>query len=298
VRLHALGDPASLRHERIPTPRPEPGEVLVRVHAAAITRDEVEWPEGRLPAVPSYEVSGVLAAIGPGVEHARVGDEVYALCGFDRDGAAAEYAVVPEDVLAAKPQTLDYIQSAALPLAGLSAWQGLFDHGWLESGQRVLIHGGAGCVGALAVQLAARGAHVFATASPRGVDAARELGADTVIDHTNARFEDAVDHVDLVFDTAGGEHLERSPAVLGEGGRLVSIASEPPRGTEERGVTARYFVVEPNRAQLDEFAKLADAGELRVEIDRSYPLAGARQAFERSLDRERRGKVVLRVAEL
>jgi NADPH:quinone reductase-like Zn-dependent oxidoreductase len=297
VRLHAPGDPARLRLERIPTPRPQAGEVLVRVHAAAITRGELEWPEDRLPATPSYELSGLVVATGPGVEHPRIGDEVYALSGFDRDGAAAEYAVVSEATVAAKPRTLDHVESAALPLAGLSAWQGLFEHGRLEPGQHVLIHGGAGCVGALAVQLArARGARVTATASPPNLDAVRKLGAD-VIDHTSARFEEAVEQVDLVFDTVGGERLERSPAVIKDGGRLISIAAEPAPGGEERGVTGRYFVVEPNQAQLVELAKLADAGELRIEIDRSYPLADAQRAFERSLDRASRGKVVLRIGE-
>jgi NADPH:quinone reductase-like Zn-dependent oxidoreductase len=295
VRLHAAGDPARLACERVPTPRPGPREVLIRVHAAAITRGELEWPEDRLPAIPSYELSGVVAETGPEVGRAQQGDEAYALSGFDRDGAAAEYALVPEALLTSKPRSLDHIQSAALPLAGLSAWQGLFDHGRLEAGQRVLIHGGAGCVAAFAVQLArAHGAHVIATASPAKLDAVRKLGAHDVIDHTTGRFDDQLEPVDLVFDTAGGERLERSPAALREGGRLVSIATEPARA-DDRGITALYFVVEPSRAQLAELARLADAGRLSVTIDRTYPLAEARAAFERSLAREGSGKVVLRV---
>jgi len=298
VRLHRPGDVSSLACERIPTPRPEPGEVLVRVHAAAITRDELEWPEDRLPAIPSYEMSGVAAATGPGVERFRAGDAVYALTGFDRDGAAADYAVVREDALATKPRTLDHVESAALPLAGLSAWQGLFVHGQLEPGQRVLIHGGAGSVGALAVQLAReRGAYVIATASPPGVELARRLGADEVVDRTATVFEGAIEPVELVFDTAGGERLERAPAELRDGGRLVSVAADPPQSDGARGITALYFVVEPDRDQLAELARLADAGRLRVTIDRTYPFAEARAAFERSLSREARGKVVLRVAE-
>jgi NADPH:quinone reductase-like Zn-dependent oxidoreductase len=237
----------------------------------------------------------VVAAAGPAVERAQVGDEVYALCGFDADGAAADYALVKGDVLAAKPRTLDHVESAALPLAGLSAWQGLFDHGRLEPGQRVLIHGGAGSVGALAVQLARdRGARVIATASPPSLESVRELGADQVIDHTAGGFEDQVAPVDLVFDTAGGERLQRSAAVLREGGRLVSIAADPPETDEDGAITALYFVVEPNRDQLTELTRLADAGRLRVTIDRTYLLADARAAFERSLAREGRGKVVLR----
>jgi len=166
LRMHALGDPRSLRRERVPTPAPGPGQALVRVHAAAITRGELDWPEDRLPATPSYEFSGVVAALGPDLDRIAAGDAVYALTDFDGDGAAADYVVVREEVLAPKPRTLDHIETAAVPLAGLSAWQGLFDHGKLAAGQRVLIHGAAGGVGSLAVQLArAQGAHVIGTAS-------------------------------------------------------------------------------------------------------------------------------------
>jgi NADPH:quinone reductase-like Zn-dependent oxidoreductase len=298
IRLHEPGGPAGLVHERVDTPQPGVREALVRVHAAAITRDELEWPVDRLPAIPSYELSGVVAAVGPDVDDLAIGEPVYALAGFDRDGAAAEYAVVPRQFLASKPQTLGHVESAAIPLAGLSAWQGLFDHGHLTEGQRVLIHGAAGGVGGFAVQLAhRRGAHVIGTVSPTNVETARELGADEVIDHTRTRFEDVTAQVDLVFDTAGGDRLERSPAVLGSGGRLVSVAEEPPRDRAAgSGITAVYFVVEPNREQLVELAGLADSGDLRPTIDEVFPLAEARAAFERTLSDHRPGKIVLRMA--
>jgi NADPH:quinone reductase-like Zn-dependent oxidoreductase len=257
VRLHTLGDPAQLACERTVTPQPGPREVLVRVHAAAITRDELDWPEDRLPATPSYELSGVVAATGSGVEGAQPGEAVYALSGFDRDGAAADYIVVPTELVAPKPRTLDHVESAAIPLAGLSAWQGLFDHGKLASGETVLVHGAAGGVGSFAVQLArVRGAHVIATVSPANVQAALELGADNVIDHTTTRFEDHLDAVDLVFDTVGGDRLERSAAVLRTGARLVSIAAEPPQTATHRSIGAVYFIVKPDRAQLSELAAL------------------------------------------
>src|SRR6266511_3781899 len=153
IRLHAPGL-GGLVLEQLQTPQVEAGEVLVEVHAAAITRDELEWPVDRLPAIPSYQLSGVVAAVAPDVEDLAVGDPVYGLTGFDRDGAAASYASVPATVLARKPSTLDHVASAAIPLAALSAWQGLFDHGRLEKGQRVLIHGAAGGVGHFATQLA------------------------------------------------------------------------------------------------------------------------------------------------
>jgi NADPH:quinone reductase-like Zn-dependent oxidoreductase len=284
VRLHEAGGPEMVLAEEIETPRPAAGEALVRVHAAAITRDELEWPVDRLPAIPSYELSGVVAALGRDAGGVAVGDAVYALTPFDRDGVAAEYATVPSDLLAPKPRTLDDVESAAIPLAALSAWQGLFDHGGLEVGERELIHGATGGVGQFATQLAHwHGAYVLATTS--AADDAGAFGADEVVD--DAQLEDAVEPVDLVFDTAGGDRLRRSPAVLRPGGRLVSVAEEPPDGV--------YFVVEPKRNQLVELARLAEAGHLRPAIDRVFALADARAAFERSLQRGKRGKVVLRV---
>jgi NADPH:quinone reductase-like Zn-dependent oxidoreductase len=293
IRQHPPGGLTNLVLEQLERPEPGPGEALVRVHAAAITRDELEWPSERLPATPSYELSGVIAAVGP-VDDVAVGDEVFALSDFGRDGAAAEYAVVASEYLARKPRSLGHVESAAIPLAGLSAWQGLFVHGELSAGARVLIHGAAGGVGHLAVQLArARRAHVIGTASAENVEAVREIGADEVVD-ASVPFEDVVEDVDLVFDTAGGERLQRSPAVLRTGGRLVSVAAEPP---QSRGVVSVYFVVEPNRAQLAELAMLADQGVLRPAIDAVFPLADARKAFERSLARVGRGKIVLRIAD-
>jgi NADPH:quinone reductase-like Zn-dependent oxidoreductase len=286
VRQHSPGGPAALVYEELETPSPGPGQVLVRVHAAAITRDELDWPADRLPATPSYEFSGVVEEIGDGVDDVEVGDEVFALSDFDSEGAAAEFTVVRSDLLARKPATLTHVESAAIPLAGLSAWQGLFDHGELEEGQRVLIHGAAGGVGHFAVQLArARGGYVIGTASAD----VRELGAHEIVDPTG--FEDAVEEVDLVFDTAGGERLERSPDVLRPGGRLVSVAEEPP---SRDGIVSTYFVVEPNRGQLVELAALADRGELRPAIAEVFSLADARAAFERLAERPR-GKIVLRV---
>jgi NADPH:quinone reductase-like Zn-dependent oxidoreductase len=299
VRLHAPGGLAGLRLEQIETPQPAWGEALVRVHAAAVTRDELEWPVDRLPAIPSYELSGVVAHIGSDTGDFGVGESVYGLSGFERDGAAADFAIVPVERLAPKPSTLDHVESAAIPLAGLSAWQGLFDHGELREGQRVLIHGAAGGVGGFAVQLAAgRGAHVIGTASTKNTAFARDLGAATVIDQAETRFEDVVEPVDLVFDTVGGDRLARSLAVLRTGGTLVSVAEEPPaKQAAERGLRALYFVVEPNREELVELARLADSGSLRPTIDRVFPLADARAAFERSLGGSRRGKIVLRVAD-
>ena len=252
VRLHEDG----LRIEQVPVPTPAAGEVLVGVRAAAITRDELTWPEvtGRLPAIPSYEVSGVVAAVGPGVDDVVAGDDVFGLTPFNRDGAAAEYAVVPAAVLAPKPRSLTHVESAALPLAGLTAWQGLFDHGKLAEGERVRVLGAHGGVGHLAVQLA--GGRLAADGEP----------------------------ADLVFDTVGGDALA---GAIGSAPRVVSVAEEA------KGAT--FFIVEPNRTQLIELAHLADAGQLRPAIDSTFPLEDAEAAFARLTERGKRGKVVLRV---
>ena len=240
--------------EELDVPRPRTGEALVRVHAAAITRDELTWPVDRLPAIPSYELSGVVAAVAPDVRDVSEGDEVFALTPFDRDGVAAEYAAVPAWSLAPKPRRMAHVESAALALAGLSAWQGLFEHGGLREGERVRVLGASGGVGHLAVQLA------------RG----RVAAAD--------------EPCDLVFDTVGAELLA---AAVGSAPRVVSVAEEAEGAT--------YFVVEPNRAQLAELARRADAGELAPAIDSVFPLEEAGAAFARVAQRGKRGKVVLRV---
>ncbi len=293
VRLHEPGEGISnLVVEELPVPQPGAGEVLVRVHAAAITRDELTWPVDRLPAIPSYEVSGVVEAAGSDVEAFAVGDEVYGLTPFDRDGVATAFAIVPADVLARKPALLGHVESAALPMPGLTAWQGLFTHGGLTEGMRVLIHGAAGGVGHIATQLAAsRGAIVIGTARGDGVEVARKLGATEVVDTATTDLAGAVGPVDLVFDTVGGDLLAESPALLAPGGRLVAVAEEPPEGVE-----GTFFIVEPNADQLIALARLADEGAITPAIDSTFPLADAATAFERVAAARKRGKVVLEVA--
>jgi NADPH:quinone reductase-like Zn-dependent oxidoreductase len=225
-----------------------------------------------------------------------VGDAIWALTGFDRDGACAEYALVPVSYLAPKPRRLGHVESAAIPLAGLTAWQGLFDHGRLREGERVLIHGAAGGVGQFATQLARwRGAHVIGTSASAAVEEVLALGANEAIDRTAVPLEEAIAPVDLVFDTVGGDVLGRSAALLAKGGRIVSVAEEPPAELSER-VEAMYFVVEPSRVQLVELARLVDEGSIRPRIDAVFPLAEARRAFERVAMPGKRGKVVLRIA--
>jgi NADPH:quinone reductase-like Zn-dependent oxidoreductase len=298
LRLHAPGGGERLALDEVETPHASPGEALVRVHAAAITRDELEWPADRLPAIPSYELSGIVVSAAADVAHVAAGDAVFALTPFDRDGAAAAYVAVPAACLAPKPRTLDHVESAAVPLAALSAWQGLFDRGRLAPGERVLVHGAGGGVGHFATQLARlRGAYVVGTVSSASAAVAEDalrFGAHEVRDGGSAGLEESLDPVDLVFDTVGGALLRRSPSFLRPGGRLVSIAEEPP---QLPGIESGYFVVEPSREQLVEIGRLADHGELRPAIDSVYPLAEARAAFVRSMAAGKRGKVVLRVVD-
>lgn len=297
VRLHAPGEVGSITYDEVLTPTPGRGEVLVKVHAAAITRDELTWSADRLPAIPSYELSGTVVSLGDGATGFEPSQDVYAMTGFERDGVAAEYAAVPVRELSSKPEKLTHVEAAAIPLPALSAMQGLFDHGRLAKNERVLIHGGAGGVGAYAVQLARRhGAYVIATASASRVALARGLGADEVIDHTAADFT-TIGPVDLVFDTAGGERLERSMEVLAVGGRLVSVADDPPAGASEQGIEATSFLVESNLDQLEELSHLAYTGALRVFVERTYTLSNAREAFAYLMEQGGTGKVVLTVIE-
>src|SRR6266705_4125124 len=191
IRLHAPGTLDDLALEQLEIPGVGPGEALVGVHAAAITRGALGWPADRLPAIPSYELSGVVAALAPDVSDLAVGDAVWALTGFDRDGAAAEFTAAPAPLLAPKPRTLGHLESAAIPLAGLTAWQALFEHGRMREGERVLIHGAAGGRGQFATQLARwRGAYVIGTSSASAeVEDVFALGANEVIDRTAVPFE-------------------------------------------------------------------------------------------------------------
>jgi NADPH:quinone reductase-like Zn-dependent oxidoreductase len=294
VRLHPPGGIDALSVDEIEAPQPSPGEALVQVHAAAITRDELDWPTDRLPAIVSYELSGIVEEVAGDAGDLAIGDDVFAQTSFDSDGVAAEHQVVPAVLLAPKPRGLSHVESAALPLAGLTAWQGLFVHGELQPNQRVLILGATGGVGHLATQLANwRGAHVIGTASAGATELARDFGAEQVLDPA-VPFVGTIEPVDLVFDTVGGDQLAWSADVLREGGRLVAVAEEPPPEIAER-VNATYFVVEPDREQLVQLAGLANDGILRPAIDSVFSLKDARAAFERVMSPGKRGKVVIEV---
>jgi NADPH:quinone reductase-like Zn-dependent oxidoreductase len=302
IRLHARGGPEAFVYEEAPRPHPEEGEVLVRVHAAAVTPTELAWvptwttPTGeprRFPIILGHEFSGEVAALGSGVREITAGELVYGLNDWFRDGAQAEYCVAREAEVSRKPRSVDHVAAAVVPISALTAWQGLLERGRLVAGQRVLIHGAAGGVGGFAVQLARRqGARVIGTASASNLAFVRGLGADEVIDYRAQRFEQVVRDLDVVFDTVGGETLERSWGVLKPGGRLVTVATSA-EGSRDPRVREAFFIVQANQAQLAEIARLIDAGQLRPVVDAVFPLAQARQAYEH---KPAHGKVVLDVA--
>jgi NADPH:quinone reductase-like Zn-dependent oxidoreductase len=306
VRAHGRGGPEQLSYEDAPVPQAGEGDVLVRVCATGITPAELTWDEtyknadgsDRIPSVPGHEVSGRVEALGPGVADLRIGEEVYGLADFPRDGGAAEYIAIRAHNLAPKPKSIDWVQAAAVPLSALTAWQALFDKGRLTAGQRVLIHGAAGGVGTFAVQLAHwRGAEVIATASKGNADFLRGLGADRIIDYTTTRFEDEVHDADIVIDTIGGDTLARSWSVLRRGGVLITLpAPVPPNQAESLGVTGIFFVVEPNRQQLIQIGELIDSGKLKVVLATVLPLQRAREAFELGAEGHTRGKIVLQIS--
>jgi NADPH:quinone reductase-like Zn-dependent oxidoreductase len=306
IRMHTRGGPELLAYEDAPKPPLQPGDALVRVIATSITKTELTWDETytgcdgrpRIPTIPGHEFAGTVDALAPEAADVRVGDAVYALSSFCRNGSAAEFIAIRATDLAPKPHSLDFEQAAAVPLAGLTAWQALFDHAQIEKGERVLIHGAAGGVGTYAVQLANwKGAEVIATASAEDHNFLGELGASEVIDYTHERFEEKVEDVDVVLDTIGGETQQRSWGVLRRGGILVSIVG--PVAAEKAaslGVRGAFFIVEPNRTQLIEMGHLIDKGTLRVVVGAVLPLARAREAFEQGLVGHGRGKIVLQVA--
>ncbi|MEP6563624.1 MAG: NADP-dependent oxidoreductase [Mesorhizobium sp.] len=303
VIQNSVGGPDVLVIADRPNPTPKHGEVLVRVKGAGINpvdgavRGGYYPLLGEPPFILGWDISGTVEALGPDVTGLKVGDAVFGMPHFPRQAAAyAELAVTPADEIALKPAGIDHIHAAALPLAGLTAWQGLVRHGGLKQGQRVLIHAAAGGVGHLAVQIAkARGAYVIATASPEKLDFVRSLGADEVIDYTKGDFTDTVSDIDLVLEPIGGDHAERSLKVLKDGGMLVSlldVSDDTRTQAKARGIRIERMSVIPDREGLVELGKLVDAKKLAIHVARSFPLeeAGGAHAF---LATRPIGKVVL-----
>lgn len=306
IYLNQKAGPESLVLGSLSQPLPNDGELLVKVHAAAVTPTEFQWyPTFAMqsgiprpfPIVLGHEFSGVVEALGACVEHFKVGDAVYGLNDWFTNGAQAEYCIAPASALAIKPRLLDHVQSAVVPISALTAWQGLLCKSNVQAGQRVLVHGAAGGVGIFAVQLARwRGAHVVATASSANLDFVRMLGAEQVIDYQTTRFEDVVHPVDLVFDTVGGETLERSWNLLKPGGKLVTVATGGAHADQQR-VRDAFMLVRADGSQLRQIAELIDDGDLRVTVHSVFPLVEVRAAYARAQQGKMRGKIALSVAD-
>lgn len=290
--------------DSVEPPRPEAGQILVRVFAAGVTPSELTWfptthfksGEDRPHAIPGHEFAGVVAAIGDAVDSALVGQAVFGMNDWFADGATAEYCVTVPEAVTTKPIELMFDHAASIPIGALTAWQGLYDRAHLRSGEQVLIHGGAGAVGVWAIQLAARvGARVVTTASLRHRDRLIELGAEQVIDYRTERFEDLVKNVDVVFDAVGGTTLQRSWQVLNPQGRLVTIAASGEVATDERTQQA-FFIVEPNQQQLATIAELVSSNALRCVVDAviQFDQAGIAYAGQ-FLTRTGIGKIVIKV---
>jgi NADPH:quinone reductase-like Zn-dependent oxidoreductase len=303
LRLDDAHEPPALVPVDLPQPAPGPGELLVRVCAAGVITTELSWyptshtktGERRSGAVPCHEFSGVVADVGEDVGSLEKGREVFGMNDWYSDGAMAEYCIAAFFGVAPKPKHLTHAEAASVPISALTAWQGLFDHAKLQPGETVLVHGGAGAVGLFAVQLARlHGAKVIATAAERNRDFVLSLGAAEVIDYRQSRFEECVKDLDVVFDTVGGETLDRSWGVLKPGGRMVTVASTAEPSVDPR-VAKAFFIVEPNEKQLVEVAGLLDAGRLRTVLDRVVPLAEARELFAGKTSRKGRGKLVVAV---
>lgn len=301
VRIHRFGGPEVLRVDDVPDLIPSDGKVLIRVAAASVNPVDYKIRKGGYPKVTEKDlpvtlgrdVAGVIDATGGGFE---AGDEVYAHLDW-ADGGYAELALCAPDGVARKPTSLDMTEAAAVPLAATTAWQGLFDQGGLKAGERVLIHGASGGVGAFAVQFARiAGAEVIATASAEQIDRVRALGASQVIDHNARAFEDEVHDVDMVFDLIGGETQAKSFRTLQRDGRLISTVQEPDQAkAAEAGVTAKRYMATPNAGQLANLAKLIDTGQVRVTVAKVFDLGEAVEAHRCLEDDHPHGKVVLKV---
>jgi NADPH:quinone reductase-like Zn-dependent oxidoreductase len=283
-------------------PEPGEGELLIRVRAVGVTPTELNWyptthaKDGtpREGAVPGHEFSGVVAALGKNTKGFEVGQDIYGMSDWFANGAMAEFCVTQPQSIAPKPLTLSHEAAATVPIGALTAWQGLFERAKMQSGERVLVQGGSGAVGLFAVQLAHHhGAHVIATASQKNLQLVAELGADEVIDYKASRLEDRSGKVDVVFDTVGGDTLDKSWSVLKAGGRLVTIVSGLPDNVEQR-VKDAFFIVEPSQKQLLGVAKLLDAGTLKTYVNAVVPFEEASDAYSGAvLGKLGYGKVVI-----
>jgi NADPH:quinone reductase-like Zn-dependent oxidoreductase len=303
--IHNYVDPDELKYEDVPEPVMNPDDVLIRVYSTSV--NPIDWkirkgmmkegPQRSFPLILGWDVSGVVEKTGSRVDLFKPGDEVYGRPDISRNGTYGEYVAVASREVSFKPRTIDHPAAAAVPLAGLTAWQGLFDHGKLQPGQRVLIHGAAGGVGTYAVQLAKwKQAFVIGTASGKNVSFLKDLGANEVIDYKTVRFEEKLKDIDLVFDTIGGDTQTRSLNVLKPGGILVStVGIRDLEALKAKGIHGEHYMAQSISLQLQQMAELIDSGKIRPVIAEVLPLREAAKAHRISEEGHTRGKIVLKV---
>jgi NADPH:quinone reductase-like Zn-dependent oxidoreductase len=306
VVLRKYGNADNLSYEEVERPSPKDDEILIKVRASAV--NPVDWKirDGlgemfglKLPFILGCEIAGKIEDAGADVKKFKTGDEVFGYISLARNGGYAEFVIAKESEIVKKPKDIDFENAVAIPVGALTSWQAIFGAAKLESGQKILIHGAAGGVGSMAVQLAkATGAYVLATASGKNEEFVRDLGADECIDYTKQKFEDVAKDVDVVFDTIGGDTQERSFQVLKKGGFLVSTVSPPSQESAEKfGIKAEMISVQPNAEQLAEITKLAEEGKVKTHVETVLPLSEVKKAHELSESGHTRGKIVLSVAE-
>jgi len=305
IRIHEFGGPEVLKYEDAPQPMPAADEVLIKVHASGV--NPIDWKiraghaKGKFPVefplIPGWDVSGEIEEVGSNVKNFRKGDEVYARPDPTRDGSYAEYVAVKANEVALKPKSIDHNKAAAVPLAGLTAWQALFDHGELQEGQKVLIHGATGGVGSYAVQMAKwKGAYVIGTTSSKNIDFLEDLGADETIDYKKEKFEDKVKDVDVVIDLIGGDTQKRSLQVLKNGGRLITtVAPEFRNLAKEKNIHLENFMAQSDPEDLEQIAALIDEGKIKPFVEKIMPLKDAAKAHELLENGSVQGKIVLEV---
>jgi NADPH:quinone reductase-like Zn-dependent oxidoreductase len=304
VVVNQFGGPEVLKYEDAPRPEPKDDEILVRVMAAAVNPVDSYVRQGRvvkgnLPMIIGSDIAGLVEKAGVNAKKFKPGDAIYCYLSVVRGGAYAEYAIAKESEAALKPKNISFVEAAAVPLAGTTAWQALIDDAKLSAGQTVLIHGGSGGVGSFAIPIAkARGAKVIATASTAHQATLKQLGVDQAIDYTTAKFEDVVKDVDLVLNCVRADALGRSYGVVKKGGTIVSITDEPDQ-TEcaKRGLTCSRMGAHPDAKALEELRKLIEAGKMRPVVSQTFPLADASKAHQQIETRHTVGKIVLEVAE-
>ncbi|HVX28565.1 MAG TPA: NADP-dependent oxidoreductase [Parafilimonas sp.] len=305
ITIHAFGGPEVLKLEDVPVPKPAADEVLIKIYASGVNPVDYKIRKGarkekfptNFPLILGWDCSGVIEEVGSEVKNLKKGDEVYSRPDPTKNGTYAEYVVVKANQVGKRPMSIDHIHTAAVPLAGLTAWQGLFDFGKLEKDQKVLIHAASGGVGSFAVQFAKwKGAHVIGTTSKENIDFVKQLGADEVIDYKNEKFEEKLKDLDLVFDTIGGDTQKRSVQVLKNGGRLITtLKPEATEAAKEKNIHLEGYMAQSYPDELEKIAQLIDEGKVKPYIEKVFPLEEAAEAQKLIEQGHTVGKIVLKV---